>query len=477
MRRFYALIVILLLSSLACSFLSTPTPAPTRTSRPTKVVNTQAPTDTPIPAAPGTQAPVAQTPTAATPEEPTKTPYPTSVLDSQMTSQIDQIQQQVIEERGLQPSHPVPVVLLSPDELKQNVVNDFLADYTDEKSADDVIELSAIGLLEPGFDLRGLYINLLSEQIAGYYDNDMGEMFVVQGEGFEGPEHLTYAHEFTHVLQDQNYDIKNGLNYNDDACEVDTERCAAIQALIEGDATLSEFTWFGSYASSQDQQQILDFINSLQSPVYDSSPAFLKDDFVFPYNQGYTFVTSLHDQGGWSAVDAAYHNPPVSTEQILHPELYPNDTPIPVDLPDLSSALGDGWRELSRNQMGEWYTYLILARGANPNARLDDTTAQAAAAGWGGDEYVVYQNDSTNSTAFVMQTIWDTNNDATEFIAAFPQYANTRFAATGNQQGDTITWTYEGGYSQLILTGGNTTTWIITPDAATAQAILGVVQP
>lgn len=476
MRRGYVIIIILILSSLACGFISTVTPVPTGTSLPTQAISTKVTTDTPGIQPAGTQAPAAEGTTASTQEEPTKTPYPTSVLDSQMTNEINLIQSQVNEERGLQPKYPVPVVLLSPDALRQNVINDFLADYTDEETADDVLELSIIGLLDPGFDLRGLYINLLSEQIAGYYDNDVKEMFVVQGQGFQGPEHLTYAHEYTHVLQDQNYDIKNGLNYNDDACEVDTERCAAIQALIEGDATLSEYTWFQYYATSQDQQQVIEYINSLKSPVYDSAPAFLKDDFVFPYNQGLSFVQAIHDQGGWSAVDAVYNNPPVSTEQILHPSLYPSDTPIPVDLPDLTSALGDSWREVSRNQMGEWYTYLILARGANSNARLDDTTAQSAAAGWGGDEYLVLHNDSSNSTAFVMKTVWDTPIDASEFSAALEQSSNTRFGVTTTQQGDTLTWTYSGGYSSLYLSG-DTTIWIITPDSTTAQTITGLVQP
>ena len=479
MHRGYLILIVLILSSLACGFIGTASPVPPRDSTPSEVVSTQIATDTP-----SGQSAVAQTPnpegtSAPTQDERTKTPYPTSVLDAQLIHQIDQIQSQVIEERGLQAVHPVPVILLSPDELRKNVTNNFLADYTDEEMADDVLELSTIGLLEPGFDMKPFYTELLSEQVAGYYDNDTQEMFIVQSQGFEGPEHLTYAHEYTHVLDDQNYDIKNGLNYNHDACENDSERCAAIQALLEGDASLSEITWFQNDANTQEQKQIIDFYNSMTStvyPVYDSAPAFLKDDFVFPYNQGLTFVQAIYDQGGWPAVDAIYKNPPVSTEQILHPELYPSDTPIPVELPDLATALGDGWREVSHNQMGEWYTYLILARAADANARLDDTTAQNAAAGWGGDEYKLLHNDATNSTAFMMKSIWDTPKDAEEFATAFQQYADKRFGVPAAQQGDTLTWSYSGGYSSLYHSG-DTTVWIIAPDSNTAQTLAGSLQP
>jgi hypothetical protein len=461
MRRGYAIIILLVLSTLSCIFINLANPVPTNT--PTLVT-------------PGTQIPTVEVTAGPTSEIPTKTPYPTSALDNQLTSEINLIQSQVIEERGLQPKHPVPVVLLSPDELRNNVVNDFLATYTEGKTTDDVLELSIIGLLDPGFDLRNLYVNLLSEQVAGYYDNETAEMFVVQGLGFQGPERLTYSHEYTHALQDQNYNIRNGLNYNDENCKKDTEYCAAVQALMEGDATLSETIWLQNYATDLDKQQITTFYNSLKSPVYDSAPAYLKDDFVFPYQQGATFVHDLYNNGGWAAVDAAFLNPPLDTEQILHPNLYPSHKPIQVDLPDLVQALGKGWREISRNTMGEWYTYLILARGVNVNARLDDTTAAAAAAGWGGDKYLVLHDDSTNTTAFVMKTVWDTTNDAAEFSSSFEKYASARFGVNATQQGDTLTWSYTGGYSSLLHSGA-TTIWIISPDASTAQTITGLVQP
>jgi hypothetical protein len=461
MKRVYFAVILLILASVSCVFIGS---------------STQAPGSLPPTAPIGTLPPTAVRTPRPTSEEPTKTPYPTSVLDSSLQSELNLIQTQVVEERGLHPKYPVPVVLLSPAELRQNVVNDYETDYTDEEAADDVLELSTIGLLEPGFDLRTLMVNLLSEQIAGYYDNETKEMFVVQGQSFEGPERFTYSHEYTHVLQDQNYDIQNGLDYNDDSCEADSERCAAIQALIEGDATLSQTIWYQYNATAQDKQQIESFYNSYKSPVYDSAPAFLKDDFGFPYNQGATFVQDIFSNGGWSAVDAVYKDLPVSTEQILHPNLYPSDKPIPVELPELTSILGEGWREVSRNQMGEWYTYLVLARGADVKARQDDSTAQAAAAGWGGDEYALLHNDATGETVFVMKTVWDTANDAAQYASTFKNYADARFGTPGTSQGSTTTWSYSGGYTSLYQ-AGDTTLWITAPNPDTAQSITTAVQP
>jgi hypothetical protein len=466
MRRLSLLIVLLILTSLACS-IGTPTAAPAQPTAPLPPTNT-AP-------APATETP--QQPTQATTEavvsEPTAEPT-TAALPSEIEMQMNAIQRQVIDLRGLVPTNDVPRALLTPDELRQRVIDDFMADYTAEEVADDVLVLTALGLLEPGFDLRAFYIDLLSEQIAGFYDNEVGEMYVVQGEGFFGPERLTYSHEYTHVLQDQTYDIENGLNYNDDSCEADTERCAAIQALIEGDASLTEFNWFYEFATDDDQQQIMDFYQSYSSPIYDSAPTYMQQDFVFAYNYGLTFVQALYDEGGWDAVDDAYANVPVSTEQILHPERYPSDTPIPVELPDLLPTLGDGWRELDRNVMGEWYTYLILGYGIDPAAQIEDTIAADAAAGWEGDTYLVYSNDATAQTVVVMRTLWNSTADALQFSAAFHDYAEARFGVDTQGPDTALTWTFSGGYSTL-LQSDVLTTWVLAPDAATAQLVLQAI--
>jgi hypothetical protein len=463
MRHIHFIVVILLLASLACSVISpsaTPTQPPQRI--PSSPTAPAPATDTPLPAT--------QEATPSTTGEPQVSPAPTQVLPPEINMQMNAIQQQVIDLRGLQPTGDVQRALLNPDELRQRVINDFLADYTPEESADDSIELAALGLLTPGFDLNTFYINFLSEQIAGYYDHKVGEMYVVQGEGFLGPERLTYSHEYTHVLQDQNYDIDQGLNYNPDSCDVDSERCAAIQSLIEGDATLTELTWFTSFATANDQQQVIDFYNTYQSPIYDSAPPFMQQDFLFPYNQGYTFVQTLFDQGGWNAVDAAYQNPPISTEQIMHPERYPTDTPVSVELPDLLPTLGDGWRELDSNTMGEWYTYLILGYGINPVAQLEDSLAAEAAAGWGGDSYLVYYNDARAETIVILRTTWDTPNDASQFVGAFRTYAEARFGVAAQGSANNLSWTFSNGYSELSNSGSETL-WILAPDLASAQII------
>jgi hypothetical protein len=395
---------------------------------------------------------------------------PLTEISPQTAEQMDEIEEQIEELRGLEPSGSVTRVLLTQTSLRQRVIDDFLEEYTQDEARDDALVLSAFGLLDSDFDLYELYLELYSEQTAGFYDDDAKEMAVIQGEGFQGYERSTYAHEYTHALQDQNYDFKNGLEYTDESCEEDSERCAAIQALIEGDASLSEIEWLTNFATTQDLIEYQQFYDSYESPVYDSSPEFLKEDFIFPYTYGLDFVEYLYNNGGWSGVDQAYGELPISTEQILHPEQYPEERLVQVDLPDLSGVLRDGWRELDKGIIGEWYTYLILAYGNDKSARLSEDEAKGASAGWGGDAYVVYANDSSNGTAMVLSTVWDTDSDAEQFVLAFQEFTSQRYGPPDTNQSDRLIWEDSDVYTALHIIDTHTI-WILAPDLELGESI------
>jgi hypothetical protein len=416
---------------------------------------------------------------------PSKTPTPLTVpqlptlavtdagrLPPDVASQMDTIQQQVIQIRRLIPTHALLRSTLSNSQLHDQVVQDFFKEYTRSQAGDDVLELSLLGLLNPGFDLYDLYINLYSEQIAGYYDPKTKEMFVVQGEQFGGLQRMNYAHEFTHALQDQAYDLRDGLKFKEEDCNKASEYCNAVRALIEGDATFIEQLWFIEDASQNDRLQVQDFYSAYKSPVFDSAPAYLKKDFLFPYKQGMEFVQSLYDLGGYNAIDAAFKHPPVDTEQILHPDRFPADRPKQVTLPDLLPALGVGWRELDRGNLGEWSTYLMLSSAANVKFQLLDSQARLAAAGWGGDGLVAYRHGSTLSGALALKSNWDTAKDAGEFWQALQDYAQKRWGRPARSSSSHMEWANTSNGAVVIGQNGSETLLLIAPDMDTVSKLL-----
>lgn len=345
-----------------------------------------------------------------------------------------EIQAQVSQLRGLSLTQDLPRQLLSPEELSRRVEEEFFAEYTLEDAAKDAKTLHLLGLLPAEFDLLNFYKQLYSEQVAGYYDNEIQTMYVVQSEGFKGPQRSTYAHEFTHALQDENFDFEGKLGYNDDNCEANSEYCAAIQSLIEGDATLTEANWIQQHATEQDINELRAFYAELDNPVLDSAPLYLSADMIFPYEKGYDFVNALYIKGGYPAINEAFTtNRPVSTEQILHPAKYPHDLPQPVPTPAFTDMLAAGWEIDYTDTIGEWFTYLILSSGDDPLTRQQDTLAKAAAEGWGGDAYALLNHPETDEQAIFIHYVWDTSTDASEAWKTFEKYAQTRFPNVADQ--------------------------------------------
>jgi hypothetical protein len=151
------------------------------------------------------------------------------------------------------------------------------------------------------------------------------------------------------------------------------------------------------------------------------APAIISESMIFPYLRGMVFCAKLANDGGWKAVDEAYRNPPVSTEQILHPEKYQakRDLPTMIDLGELKP--GPGWKEAGRNVLGELQISIMLGRqGAK------------AAAGWDGDRYAVFEGPD-QKLGLVWFSTWDSEDEAREFARAYARYQTKRQGKNGFQ--------------------------------------------
>lgn len=439
----FAPILLLLAAGLACSTLS-----------PARRQQENAP-------APASRSPTATATTGGSASSASATP---DTIGAEVLAQMEAIEEQVIELRGLQPTGPVDRVLIPSRQLRRIVEEDLLEDYSQEEAADDARLLALFGLLEPDFDLWSFYHDLYSEQIAGFYDDEREVMYVVQGAGFQGPERLTYAHEFVHALQDQTYDLDEGLGLNDEVCERDNERCAGLQALIEGDASLVEEQWLRTFATEEDIEALLAFYGEFSSPVFDSAPQPLKESFIFPYEHGLEFVRWLETNGGWTRVDEAYLKPPASTELILHPFRYPDDAPVPLaELEIDPEEVAGNWRSLDKGTLGEFDFRQILAQELRMEA------ASQAAEGWGGDSYLALYDAEQAVGAWVLVQHWDTIRDAQEAFLSWRDYADARLGERV-AEGTGYRWQSEAGYAQLQRTS-NQTLWLFAPNEETAVAL------
>jgi hypothetical protein len=232
--------------------------------------------------------------------------------------------------------------------------------------------------------------------------------------------------------------------------------------LAEGDASLLETQWLRTYATQDDLTEILGFLDSLRSPVLDSAPAYLQAELLFPYEQGLAFVQRLYLKGKWSAVDSAYRAPPASTEQILHPERYPEDRPVIVDLPESLPGPGPGWRLLDHGTLGEWSLGLALA------VHLPETDAAATAEGWGGDSYLLF-GLGDSASVLVLVAAWDTIRDAQEGFVGLRTYGDARFGKHQTTESGTVWQSADG--AALLQRASDQTLWILAPTLEIAESV------
>lgn len=405
--------------------------------------------------------------------KPTRTPTPTPTYappNATARAQMNDIQQQVSDLRGLPIRAEVPQYVISTTNVRRKLESLFFSYGSLTQLEDEARVLNALGLIKPTYDLFTNTLNSLTDNLGGFYVPWTKELFVI-GSKFSGVEHFIYSHEYDHALVDQNFQVAEMGVYP--VCLGDAQGCKAIEALVEGDATLLMIQWWQQYATPQDYKDILNYKPPKQTLPEQFPPPYALLDSDFAYEQGLDFITYLYDRGNWAEVNRAYANLPQSTEQILHPAKYlAGEEPVFVSAPPLTDTLGAGWRLLTENVLGEWDTYLILGYGADVAAQLDDSTAEDAAAGWGGDRYQVYYNDATGETVMAVHWVWDAKGDATEFRPAMRRYQDERFrGAKIENRTDGECWEVNNQVS-CIFSNAQETLWLLAPNQTLLNNLL-----
>jgi hypothetical protein len=259
---------------------------------------------------------------------------------------------------------------------------------------------------------------------------------------------------------------------SDPVCANDSQRCEAILALVEGDATLLMYQWYNQYATPYDKRDIALYRAPFSLPPEDNWPPYAAPNTDFSYVGGSNFVYSLWKLGNWAEVNKAYNNLPVSTEQILHPDKYlKGELPVTMTVPDLLPVLGDNWEQISSDSLGEFMSYLLLAYGADNLAQVPTADALTATAGWGGDHYVVYSSAATSQTVLAAEWAWDSDKDAAEFLASMTSYVDKRFRGGKIDQAGLTCWSMNAETTCLYHTT-KTTLWIVAPDMDTVDKAL-----
>jgi hypothetical protein len=297
------------------------------------------------------------------------------------------------------------------------------------------------GLISDSLQLRPFMLELLTEQVVGYYDPATKVLYVVDGAD-PAMIGVTVTHELVHALQDQYLNLDSIQKITGD-----NDRQVAAQAVIEGQATFEQVqAMLGSSnlaaALPGGWDRVRDMIREGQSsmPVFSSAPMIIQETLIFPYLSGAEFMRRFEETnpGG-----VPFDSMPVSTEQILHAQSYfeRRDVPTRITLPEL----GGGARAIYANNLGEFETRLFLFQHLQ-----DQNAAIRGAAGWDGDRYALFETQGGDGIAWV--TTWDSKIDAGEFFDLMDTLILKRFRGAKPKAATSESRTYDVGGRTIQVT-------------------------
>jgi hypothetical protein len=384
------------------------------------------------------------------------------------SAQFEQIEQRTSKIRGLPLKNEVPLVAVSEATLRFELIYEFNKDSAQKDTLAAEKILKAMGLLKPYQDLEDIMVRVLTEQIAGSYDPETKEITIIAGKGLgSNTDQVTMSHEVTHALQDQNFNLTkpplDEKSYNGD-------NQTAIDSLVEGDATDTMVLYARTYLSTADILQMQQEQSNVSSRELDRAPLYVKRGLLFPYEQGLTFVQDIKDkEGGEQEVDHALTAPPLSTQEIIHPEMYLDGkhNPRVVDLPDLTASLGKGWKRIDTDALGEFDIQVWFEEfaGLSKSREVSD--------GWAGNTIQYYQGPGKNY-AMPNMTVWQTDIDAQEFFDDYVNVLEGRFKSGLKKVGSTQTSSLcqaDGTYFYCGISGVSTLA-LQSPDRATLETAL-----
>jgi hypothetical protein len=444
-----------------------PSPEPTSSGTAQPPTGTVAPRGTPTPTL---------TPTHK-PWSPTPKPTNTRVLNREVTNKaaLEAVEDLTQRTRGLKPQAPVVVEYLTHGDFSLR-----LPSLSPQRSPVEQARWEARNAAL-GFTYMPRLSGSITDQVKvvapatnDYFDVPGGKVVIVSDRDvLSEDERIDLSHTYVHALQDQSYGLAQLR-----ALETTTDARLAVEALIEGDATLTMGLYaFGSpkdvdWTALATRAQTLERLD-LNEPTA-TTP--LGEIEAFRYQLGTAFALAEYQAGGMARLNQLLQNPPLTSEQILHPNKL-GDAPDALYLTDLSPWLRGGWGLLVQDRLGEYVLGLHVREALAPGkAGSRDPAAEQrawdAVAGWNGDLLQVYGDDDRR--AWLLLTAWDSQKEAVQFFEAYRDVAKARLGTRAveliaeDARGE---WQVEGQIAYVSRQGTQVVV-LWAPDEATLNALL-----
>src|SRR5580704_8148704 len=315
---------------------------------------------------------------------------------------------------------PLKKSLRTKQEVRDYLIREDKEDKNETERYADEKTLEAFGLIPRDFPLDTFMLNVLTDQVAGLYDPKGKEFYIA--DWIPADEQRTVmSHELTHALEDQSFHIDPWIK----AARPNDDAELARDAVSEGSAmaAMVDYQMLDQKVGVRDLPDVTLLIRAGaitemdKDPNLAKAPIYIRDELLFPYLAGTGFTQEfLKAHSGWKDIHLVFENPPVSTQQVMHPDLYLNGTkPVPVTLPTWKGLAPDGWKLLEENTMGEFGLGEILKQFKKDNREDPLSTS------WKGDRYAVFEDAKSKTTPLVFRLALDSPEDAARFFGQYSE--------------------------------------------------------
>jgi hypothetical protein len=332
----------------------------------------------------------------------------------------DEVLAQMSKLLDLPIKEPLKKSLRSKQEIREYLVREEEEDRNDAQRYADKKALEAFGLIPKNFPLDSFMLDVLTDQVAGLYDPKSKEFYIADWIPAD-EQRAVMSHELTHALEDQSFHIDSWIK----AARPNDDAELAREAVSEGSAlaAMVDYTLREQQVSVRDLPDVALLIRSGaveemdKDPNLAKAPGYIRDELLFPYLAGTSFSQQfLKAHDGWQDLNLLFKNPPISTQQILHPQLYlTNVKPAAVPLPEWKGSVPGDWKLLEENVLGEFGLQEVLKQF------LGQDRADTLAAAWAGDRYALFEDPKTKEISLVFRLALDNTEDAARFFGQYSE--------------------------------------------------------
>jgi hypothetical protein len=364
---------------------------------------------------------------------------------------VDEIMAFAAEDSGMPKRAVVKRQLVSKEDVEKFTSGRLAKEEFTQRFATAELSMKKLGYLPRDFNLKEFLVKSNGQGVAGYYDEETKTISLLNWVPLDRQQPIL-AHELTHALQDQNYDLKKWMraaqNQEENAAKSgDTDdSSAARKAVVEGQAMVV----YVDYAlkplgrSLEDTPGLLYQMEepavkaAIDSQMLHDAPMILREEGAFAYNGGLIFEGELLHKGGKKmAFAGVFARPPKNSHEVLQPDAYINGEKLPpVHIPDMHAILNGQYEVYDSGGIGEVDIRALLKQYGGRK------TADDLSAAWQGGAYVTYRrankttaevSPTTADLALLYVSRWKSPQAAENFARFYTRAISQRYRAATPQ--------------------------------------------